>query len=93
MHSTNMSQGGRVVIPAELREKLQFKQGDQLLMEIKDGALVVTSKAHRIEQMRDEIRSAMPPVAEGRSIVDEFIAERRAEALKDAPKESHRREE
>lgn len=83
MHASLMSQGGRVVIPAELREQLQFKQGDQLLMEVKDGALVVTSKAQRIAQIRDEIRAAMPPIEAGRSLVDEFIAERRAEAAKE----------
>ena len=58
MLAVKMSEGGRVVIPAELREQLQFKQGDQLLMEVKNGALVVTSKAQRIAQMRDEILAA-----------------------------------
>ncbi|MCE3253993.1 MAG: AbrB/MazE/SpoVT family DNA-binding protein [Cellvibrio sp.] len=83
MLAVKMSEGGRVVIPAELREQLQFKQGDQLLMEVKNGALVVTSKAQRIAQIRDEIRAAMPPVEEGRSLVDELIAERRVEATKE----------
>jgi len=83
MFVVKMSEGGRVVIPAELREQLQFKQGDQLLMEVKNGALVVTSKAQRIAQMRDEIRAAMPPVEAGRSLADELITERRAEAAKE----------
>jgi len=83
MLAVKMSEGGRVVIPAELREQLQFKQGDQLLMEVKNGALVVTSKVQRIAQMRDEILAAMPPLEARRSLVDELIAERRAEAAKE----------
>lgn len=88
MLAVKMSEGGRVVIPAELREQLQFKQGDQLLMEVKNGALVVTSKAQRIAQMRDEILAAMPPVEPGRSLADELIAERRAEAAKEEAQSS-----
>ena len=90
MLAVKMSEGGRVVIPAELREQLQFKQGDQLLMEVKNGALVVTSKAQRIAQMRDEIRAAMPPVEAGRSLADELITERRAEAAKEEADASER---
>jgi len=90
MLAVKMSEGGRVVIPAELREQLQFKQGDQLLMEVKNGALVVTSKVQRIAQMRDEILAAMPPVETGRSLVDELIAERRAEAAKEEAGASER---
>jgi len=90
MLAVKMSEGGRVVIPAELREQLQFKQGDQLLMEVKNGALVVTSKAQRIAQMRDEICAAMPPVEAGRSLADELIAERRAEAAKEEAEASNR---
>ncbi len=83
MHASLMSQGGRVVIPAELREQLQFKQGDQLLMEIKDGVLMVTSKAQRIRQVQAEFQCSLPNL-QGRSLVDEFLAERREEVERDA---------
>jgi AbrB family looped-hinge helix DNA binding protein len=78
-----MSQGGRVVIPAEFREQLHVKQGDQLIAEIQGDSLVLTSKARRIEQMRQEILAGMPRIAKGRSLANELIAERRAEATKD----------
>lgn len=90
MLAVKMSEGGRVVIPAELREQLQFKQGDQLLMEVKNGALVVTSKSQRIAQIRDEILAAMPPLEAGRSLADELIAERKAEAAKEEVDASER---
>lgn len=82
MQAVKVSQGGRVVIPAELREQLNVKQGDELLMEIKDGSLMLTSKAQRIQQIRDEIYAGMAPV-HGRSLADELIAERRAEVAKE----------
>lgn len=79
MLSTRLSQGGRIVIPAELREQLKLKQGDELVMEIRDGTLVLTSKRQRIEQIREEIRAGMT-LAPGQSLADELIAERRAES-------------
>jgi AbrB family looped-hinge helix DNA binding protein len=81
MLSTRLSQGGRVVIPAELREQLNLKQGDELVMEIRDGALVLTSKQQRIAQIRDEIRAGMT-LESGRSLTDELIAERQADSDK-----------
>jgi AbrB family looped-hinge helix DNA binding protein len=81
MLSTRVSQGGRVVIPAELREQLNLKQGDELVMEIRDGALVLTSKQQRIAQIRDEIRAGMT-LESGRSLADELIAERQADSDK-----------
>ncbi len=82
MLSTRVSQGGRVVIPAELREQLNLKQGDELVIEVKNGALILTSKQQRIAQIRDEIRVGLS-LAQGRSLADELIAERRAEATKE----------
>ncbi len=84
MQAVTVSQGGRVVIPAELRELLQVKQGDQLIVEVQGNSLVLTSKAKRIEQMRQEILAAMPAVAKGRSLAEELIAERRAETDREA---------
>ncbi|MDP3516008.1 MAG: AbrB/MazE/SpoVT family DNA-binding domain-containing protein [Pseudohongiella sp.] len=82
MLSTRLSQGGRVVIPAELREQMNLKQGDELVMEVKNGALILTSKQQRIAQIRDEIRAGLS-LAEGRSLADELISERQAEAAKE----------
>ena len=54
MTSLTLSDNGRVLIPAALREQLGFKPGGKLYAEVKDG-----------------------------SLVDEFIAERRAEAARE----------
>jgi AbrB family looped-hinge helix DNA binding protein len=82
MQTIRVSQGGRVVIPADLRELLHIEQGDELIMEARDGSLVITSKAERIRQVRDEIQAQLPQL-KGISLADEVIAERRAEAEQD----------
>lgn len=82
MQTVKVSQGGRVVIPADLREKLNINQGDELILEERDGELVLASKRQRIRQIREEILAGLPPLG-GRSLADELIAERRAEAAKE----------
>ncbi|HEX7763364.1 MAG TPA: AbrB/MazE/SpoVT family DNA-binding domain-containing protein [Cellvibrio sp.] len=41
MHAVKMSQGGRIAIPAGLREKLNINQGDELVFEERDGELIL----------------------------------------------------
>lgn len=44
MHTVKMSQGGRIAIPAGLREKLNINQGDELVFEERDGELILPGK-------------------------------------------------
>lgn len=82
MLAVKMSQGGRVVIPAELREKLNLHQGDELVFEERDGELVLSSKRQRLKKIQEECFRLLS-VGESVGLVDELIAERRAEAQKD----------
>ena len=83
MHTSIMSQDGSMVVPSELLEELQFKQGDQLLMEIQEGVLVVTRKAQPIPQVQAEFQRVLPNF-QGRSPLDKFLAERRTEMDNDS---------
>ena len=80
MNVAKVSDGGRVVIPAELREKHGIGVGD-MVMWVEDGEqLVLTS-------VRASIRRAQALVAKhnkhpGVSMVDELIRERREEAAR-----------
>ena len=74
-----MSEGGRVVIPAEIRRQLDLKEGDTVLWEFRDGEAWLTTRAANIKRAQQLFQKYCPP-RPGRSIVDEFIAERRAEA-------------
>jgi AbrB family looped-hinge helix DNA binding protein len=77
MLQMKMSEGGRVVIPAEIRRSLGLKEGDTVLFELRDGEAVITTRRARLERARALVRKHVP---EGVSLVDELIAERRAEA-------------
>lgn len=82
MHTLSMSENGRVLIPAAVREQLGFKPNSRIYMEVKDGGLVLMSAAQHFAKLRaffDEHLN-IPP---GHSIVDELIADRRAEAAKE----------
>jgi AbrB family looped-hinge helix DNA binding protein len=75
--------GGKIVIPAELRREFGIKDGDSLSIERDDkGGLVLKTYAQVVREVQAEFRAMMPRDYQG-SIVDEFIAERRAEAARE----------
>ena len=82
MTSLAMSENGRVLIPAAIREQLGFKPNTRIFVEVKDGSLVLTSAAERRAKMREYFDRVLPPTP-GRSIVDELIAARRLEAQRE----------
>ncbi len=80
MIQMKMSEGGRVVIPVEIRQSLGLKEGDAVLFELRDGEAVITTRAARIRRAQEMVRQYVPA---GTSVVDELIAERRQEAARD----------
>ena len=85
MTTLAISDNGRVLVPAALREQLGFKPGTRIYAEVKDGSLVLTSASQRTAQRRAYCAQLMKRlnVPDDVSLVDEFIAERRAEAARD----------
>jgi AbrB family looped-hinge helix DNA binding protein len=77
MQSIKMSEGGRIVIPADIRQALGVKKGDSLLIELIDGEARITTREARLKRAQTLIRQYVP---EGVSLADELIAERRAAA-------------
>ncbi len=69
--------GGRVVIPAALREAMEVEEGDAILAWVEDGELHLLSPRVGARQAQAMLRSLIP---EGVSLADELIAERRREA-------------
>ena len=70
-----LGDGGRVVIPAPMREEMGIKPGDELIAHVKDGVLHVLSYEQNLRRIQAEVSSYKKP---GESVVDEFLAERRA---------------
>ena len=72
--------GGRMVIPAELRKSLGVRTGDQVVVDLKDGDLRVRSLDAVIQRAQARVRQYVPDHV---SLVDELIADRRAEAARE----------
>lgn len=67
---------GRVVVPAAIRERRNWGQGTTLLLiETPDGMLL-TDRVTALKIVREQLR--------GEPLVDELLAERRADAAADA---------
>lgn len=74
---TKLAEGGRIVIPAEYRKALGLKVGDEVILRLAEGELRVLTPRQAILRAQQLVRRYVP---EGHSLVDELIAERRAEA-------------
>lgn len=77
-YHAKLIKGGKIVIPAELRRELGFKDGDQLVIERNGNALTIKTYAQLVREVQAEFKRLVGPY-EG-SLVDELIEDRRAEA-------------
>ena len=82
MNTATMSQGGRVVVPKEYRQKLGVKEGDEVIWTESDGQIVLTSRKMQLERSRQFFDELMADY-QGPSLVDALIAERRADAARE----------
>ena len=72
---------GRIVIPAALRQALGLEPGATLMASVVDGKLVLETQGQLLNQFFS--RFAKVRMAVQGSVVDELIAERRAEAVRE----------
>lgn len=71
-----LGEGGRLVIPAAMREALGVKPGDELALEVDDGELKIKSYLAVISELQDEFNKLVPA---GVDVVGDFLKERREE--------------
>ena len=78
--SVQVSQGGRIVIPVELRQKMGVNIGDKVLLSWSDDAheLRIATRKQRLENALSLVKRYATP---SDSVVDSFIQERRNAAL------------
>lgn len=74
--SLEVKDGGRILLPADIRAALGVRAGDTLRGEVVDGQLRLMSRATAIRKAQEMVRRHLP---EGTSLVDQLIADRRAE--------------
>ena len=70
-----MGDRGRLVVPAELRERFDLRSGAPLLLLETPRGIVLTTR----DQVKDMVRSQLA----GASLVDELVSERRRAAATD----------
>lgn len=79
-YKVRIAAGGRIVIPAEVRQELGVKEGEEVL-------LTRDENGYRITTYRDAIRRAQALFSRikkpGESVVDAFLRERRDEAQRE----------
>jgi AbrB family looped-hinge helix DNA binding protein len=71
-----IGEGGRLVIPAELRKLMEVAPGETVSLQVEDGYLKVISKTMLMRKIKEIAAKVKKP---GESVVDEFLADRRAE--------------
>ena len=70
-----IGEGGRLVIPSELRHQLGLNSGDRLVARVEDGRLVL-EKAETIKQRLKQRFAHL----KGQGVIDDLIADRRSAA-------------
>ncbi len=71
---------GRLVVPKEMRAALGIPDGGELRLRVEDGELRGLGRMMALARLQREASASVPP---GVSVVDEFLAERRAEAARE----------
>lgn len=71
---------GRLLIPAAMRKAAGLAPGETVIVELKGEEIVLSTYSARIRKVQKILAKYKKP---GESIVDEFIAERRAEAARE----------
>ena len=76
----SIDSAGRVLVPAKMRQALDLKPGDGVNLELKGDVLQIRSLDDAINEAQALVRKHVP---KKKSLVDELIAERRAEAKRE----------
>jgi AbrB family looped-hinge helix DNA binding protein len=75
-----VNENGRVVIPASFRKALGIRAGDEVVLQMKDDELRISTVKSRIERAQ---RRVARYTRSGESLADELIAERREAATRE----------
>lgn len=79
-HKVRIAAGGRVVIPAEVRQDLGLAEGDEVFISRDENGIRIST----LEQTVREVQVYFSGLkAQGESLVDDMIRDRRKDALKE----------
>lgn len=72
--------GGHVALPATFLEAVGVQEGDQVQLALEGDSIRILTRSRALRELRAKVQQFVP---EGVSLVDELIAERQAEVVKD----------
>lgn len=73
---TKIGSGGRIIIPSIIREKLHMSIGDEVILQVKEEELYITTAEHALQKIREKVKK----YTKGKpSLVNELFAMRRIE--------------
>lgn len=75
-----LQENGRMILPADLRQTLGVGKGDRIVLRAEGDRIELTTARHERRRAQEIFRRYVPA---GAQVVDEFIAERRAEARRE----------
>jgi AbrB family looped-hinge helix DNA binding protein len=78
--STRVASGGRIVIPASYRKALGIKTGDEVVVQLEEGAVRVFSRDEALRRLQEKVTGSVPRKV---SLAAELIRERRKEARRE----------
>ncbi len=78
--SIPVAENGRMNLPADIRRRLGLKGAGRITIEEFEDHLEIRSFEQRMKRVQELMKPYLQP---GRSVVDELIAERRAENARD----------
>jgi len=74
---TKVTQGGRIVIPAEMRKQLGIEIGEDVNLTLEDDSVKISTSKLALRRIQEMVHKNVP---DNISVVDELIADRRKEA-------------
>jgi len=74
---TKVTQGGRIVIPAEMRRQLGIEIGEDVNLSLENGSVNISTSKNALLRLQ---KLAQTVAKHNVSVVDELIADRRREA-------------
>jgi AbrB family looped-hinge helix DNA binding protein len=82
-YSIQLGNRGRLVLPAEVRRRLDLHDGDRIILSFDDeGSLRLVSARQAARRTRGLLRR-IAPALQDRRLAEELIADRRAEAARE----------
>lgn len=74
---TQITRGGRIVVPVKLRKALEIQIGDEIVMRLENGSIRLIPLRQAINLAQKAVRQYVPKET---SLVDELIRARREES-------------